>query len=481
MSEKWSKKRDEQPSVPNLYRAGYDISQCEVGVVHVGMGAFHRAHQAVYFDALMDKNRDLRWAIVGVNLCSEQSADLDKMAEQQGRYVLKTCAPDGQDTFRLIQVHKGFLDWSCNPQAAEDIVTRPSVKILSMTITEGGYYLGDDGELSLTHAYIAQELAGGPGKTIYAYLRGALNRRRCKNAGPITILCCDNLRKNGNVLSRNFIAYLQACGDIDLLAWLEKHVTFPCSMVDRITPRPSLAIVDEVRTHFDGTLEIAIHSEIFTQWVIEDVFLAQRPPLDTVGVQFVSDVTPYEEAKIRLLNGGHTVLAYLAALHGYQTYDQALRDLDLETFFDRFQTQEAIPALGKNLPIDLLAYSKKIKERFLNAALADSIVRITTDGASKFPIFILPTIKACFAMGIDPHCGLTAIASWYVFMRRVHDKRIAFAYADSNESIIQPFLASGQERNFASNVALWGAVPSRYPQFITQICAGITEMERRFG
>ena len=470
-----------RPKPPALLRSTYDRSATAVGVVHLGVGAFHRAHQATYFDAFMDRSGDLGWAIAGVNLRAGQSSNARRLNGRNGEYVLKTMPPEGPPEFRLVRSITGVLDWAEDASTAENILAEESVQAATVTVTESGYCLDKDGGLDLSNAEIRSELEGTGASTVYAYLRNALNRRRTAGTGPLTILCCDNIRDNGTMLERNLQAYLREVGDEGLSGWIESNVSFPCSMVDRITPRPDQAVSEEVSRLFEIEDDFTVHAEDYIQWVVEDNFRGARPDLSTVGVEMVKDVHPHETAKIRILNGGHTSVAYLGALLGHETFDAAIRTQRLTKAFDDFAFNEVIPTLDEDTPVDLPNYAKLIRRRFLNRNIADSIARIAMDGASKFPIFIVPTVRECLRRGIEPVRCVQAIASWYVFMRHARDGLIRFEYIDPLQDLVAAHLAERREASFAGLADLWGDIPTRYPKFVDSVCAEISRMSAEFS
>ncbi len=463
-----------------LLRTTYDRDSTRIGVVHVGVGAFHRAHQAVYFDEMMERTGDLRWAVAGVNLRPANSGELARLRRAGGAYVVKSYDPDGGSEFRMVRAHKAFFDWTQAPGGAEDLLAADGVRVLSITVTESGYCLGEDGAIDLDHPEIRAELRGAGKSSVYAYLRAALRKRRAAGGRPLTVLCCDNLRENGTMLRHNLERYLAAAGEPGLASWTAGRVSFPCSMVDRITPRPEARHAQEVAERFGIRDDFTIHCERFMQWVIDDRFIGGRPDLDAAGAELVEDVHPYEEAKIRILNGAHLALAYLAALRGFETYDAALRDPSLDAFFDALTTTEVLPSLPGATPVDLPAYRDSVKRRFLNRSIADRITRIAMDGVSKFPVFLLPTIRACFARSVVPHAALTSVASWYVFLRRLVAGRIEFDYVDPKLPMIRPLLAAGREEEFARLTALWGDTARRHPEFVRELCARIAELEVKY-
>ena len=462
-----------------LLTSTYSQADCKIGVVHVGLGAFHRAHQAYYFDAMMEKTNNLSWGIAATNLRAADSGAFSKM-QKDGGYVLKTMANDGTTECRLIRSHLAYEDWSVDSKAAENLLTNADVQLLTITVTESGYFLNEGGGLNSADEVLKAEVAGGPQVTIYGYLRAALNRRRVLDIGSITVLCCDNLRHNGTLLKQNFNRYLDLCGDKELLVWSGDYVTFPCTMVDRITPKPTSQTFEFVAREFGRENDASVLAEDFIQWVIEDAFAGKKPPLDAVGVQYVSTVDPYEETKIRILNGGHTGLAYFGALAGYTTFDQIMADPKFLKHLSDFQYKEVLPALGDDMPIDLEAYVETTKNRFQNTNIADTVERICMDGVSKFPVFILPTITRCFEIGITPVLGIRSIASWFVFAMRIADGSMAFDYADPRYEVIAQYVENGDSEGFANSEAMWGDLPARVPEFSRQLIREIYEIESHY-
>lgn len=457
----------------------YNQSDCDIGVVHLGYGAFHRAHQAVYIDDYMEQSGDLRWGIAAVNLRAAEAATFAEHARAKAGYVLKSVAPSGAVSLSRIRSHVAFSDWSTDQTKAEGLLALVSVKMVTITVTESGYYTDPDGALDLADPTISAELAGGSGQSIYAYLAAALMLRKDMIDAPITLCCCDNIRRNGKMLQRNFAAYLTALGLDDLAHWVAENVTFPCSMVDRITPRASIDLAQELSLVAGEPIENPIIAETFVQWVLEDHFATkipdEMPDLAVVGVTITKNVDPYEETKIRVLNGGHTCLAYLAALHGIETFDQAMMVPALFDHFWAFETQEVLPALTLELSFSKAKYLDDISSRFKNPAIADSIARICADGFAKFPIFIRPTLEDCLAQGIMPEHGIASIASWYVFAKHVQAGRISFEYNEPSWPILNALLGSD---DFIHSKQLWGDIPTKYPKFNDALRNAIKQMEQ---
>ena len=463
-----------------VFATDYDRADCDIGIVHVGYGAFHRAHQAVYVDDFMDRTGDLGWGIAAVNLRESESEAFAEAAAATDGYILKYTGTTAPTAWRMVRPHLAFADWSRDAAGAEALVALDTVHAITITVTESGYYLDDTGRLNLDDPIIAGEVKGGEGRSVYAYLHAALRRRFDAGGRPVSILCCDNIRGNGRMLAAALQSYLEACGEGDLVDWLRACVTFPCSMVDRITPRTTPVLVSEAKALFAGGSVSPIHSEDYIQWVLEDKFAGPMPDLAVAGVELVADVDPYEEAKIRILNGGHTGLAYLGALAGHSTFDEAMRDPALRRHFDGLEKEEVLPGIAIYLPFDRTAYCERIAERFANRAIADALERICMDGFAKFPIFIRPTLEGCLTRGITPrHCYLS-IASWYVYARRHAAGQVAVPYHEPNWHLLAPMLEAGHEMVFAGSSLLWGDLPDRFPDFAAAIVTSIQEIDQKW-
>jgi len=464
----------------NLISASsYDRSLCQVGVVHLGFGAFHRAHQAFYLDQYMDNTGDLRWGIGAVNLRSADAehfkAAADDNAEHQG-YFLKSYSGTGESKLQRVRSHVQFADWSTDKLGSEALLSLPTVHLVSITVTESGYYTDPDGNLNLNDPTIKAEIAGEQAVSVYGFLCEALTKRVATTNAPLTIACCDNIRQNGEMLRNNMLCYLKACNQNDLAQWIENHVAFPCSMVDRITPRSPAKLAEELSSLLGKPVTSPVMAEDFIQWVLQSEASAPMPELAKAGVTVTPDVHVYEETKIRVLNGGHTALAYLAALEGVGTFDAAMRVPHLLEHFEHFERQEALPALTLDLPFSKTDYLQAIIERFGNAAIGDTVARICADGMAKFPIFIRPTLEGCLQQGIVPTFAIRSIASWHTFARHVDAGKVGFDYVEPSWSELQPMLGT---EHFILNRQLWGELPTTYPEFADTLQQEINDMESK--
>lgn len=460
-----------------VHRTAYDRSAARIGVVHLGYGAFHRAHQAVYLDDYMEATGDLAWGIAAVNLRAEDSAGFAAAQKAEDGYLVKTMAPDGTRAYRMARPHVAFADWADNAERAEKLLALESVHVATVTVTESGYCLGDGGTLDMSHPAVARELNGGGKGTVYAYLGRALGRRMEGGGQPITVLCCDNIRANGRVLRQGLLDYLDALGQQETADWTRENVAFPCSMVDRITPRSSDSLAREATEIFPQREVSPVHAEDYMQWVVEDRMAGLFPDLGRCGVQIVDSVDPYEEAKIRILNGGHTGLAYMGALAGHDTFDQIMEDSRLRRHIDGWEVEEVLPGITIDLPFDKREYWNSVAARFGNRGLADSLERICMDGWAKFPVFVRPTLESCLEQGIRPRFGCDSVASWYVYARRCHLGESRIPYHEPQLERLRPLLALGQEEAFARSRDLWGDLSDRHEDFAADVVSAIHRME----
>lgn len=467
-----------------LRRTRYDRRDLQIGVVHLGYGAFHRAHQAVYLDDCMEACGDLRWGVAAVNLRACDSADFAAaaaVAQADDGFLLKTLAPGEGPAYRMVRSHAAFADWARSPVEAAGLLARDSVHAVTVTVTEGGYHLDPHGGLDLSSAEIAAEIGGGPGVSVYGYLAQALETRMAASGAPISVLCCDNIRGNGRMLERNLLAYLRAAGRDGLADWVQRSARFPCSMVDRITPRRTDALDAEISAAFPGRDLAPVHSEAFSQWVLENRFAGPFPDLGAAGVEVVEDVTPHEEAKIRILNGGHVGTCYHGALAGLRTFDEAMADPRTRAHFDAWEMENILPGIGDDLlPLDTRAYLDLVTARFENAGIADNLERIGMDGWAKVRQFVQPTLQACLERGMAPLRGYDSVGAWVVCVRRSVAGRLDFSYADSGWDCLEPLIAPGREGDFAADPRLWADLPESHPEFVPGITSAIERMNQQW-
>ena len=438
---------------------------CKIGIVHLGAGNFHRAHQALYINNYLNQTDDLNWGICAINLRKEEQKNFDYLNNRKGKYILKTISTSGDIKYNEIHSILNLIDWSKDKEEAENVLTNPSVEIVTMTVTESGYYISQNNKLNLNLKIVKDNIEKKESTIIFSYLLNALKKRMGLIDKEITLLCCDNIRENGLMLENALKNYVENSKEFELLEWINKKVSFPSCVVDRITPRPPDDLKKEIADNFSIQENCSVMAEPFIQWVIEDNFIGKRPYLEKVGVQFVKNVFPYEEAKIRILNGGHVALSYFGALKKYVTYDAAIADKELQQYFFELERKEIIPALGNEVPFDLEEYMMIIFDRFKNANIGDKLERIAMDGVGKFPIFILPTINKCFEKNIIPENSIDAIASWYVFMCKILSKDLNFNYYEPSWDWIKNYLSEDKIEDFVYSKELWGDTPKKFKKF----------------
>jgi mannitol 2-dehydrogenase len=375
---------------------GYDRAKVRAGIAHIGVGNFHRAHQALYIDRCLHLDGQEDWGIFGIGIRDGADARQKALAlqHQDTLYTLTEYAPDGSTSVRVIGSIVDYLHAPENPEKALALLSDPAIRIVSLTITEGGYNIDEvTGEFALDEASVHHDLTdSGDPITVFGYVVEALDRRRRAGIVPFTIMSCDNLHHNGDVARRSFVSFARA-RDPHLADWIDAHVAFPNSMVDRITP----SVPDEVRARvnaFSGIDDaVPVISESFLQWVIEDRFSAGRPALDKVGVLLRADVADYEDVKYRLLNASHTMLSYPAVLAGYHHVDEAMRNEGFFRYLKLFMERDVIPLLSAPDGVSLQDYKDEVLARFCNSATSDQLLRIAHDGIAKMPVFLVKTLR----------------------------------------------------------------------------------------
>ena len=451
--------------INDLNTPSFKKEECKIGIVHLGVGNFHRAHQALYINNYIEETKDANWGICGINLRKEERENFNFLKNREGKYILKTVSTDGDNEFSEIHSIQKLIDWSKDKEEAENILTDKNVEILTMTVTESGYYINKENNLNLQLQIVKDNIEQKENTIIFSFLLSALKKRMVSIDKEITLLCCDNIRENGLMLEKCLKKYVKESNELELLKWIEKKVSFPSCVVDRITPRAPEYLANEVKEKFNIDEKCSVMAEPFIQWVIEDNFIGKRPDLEKVGVQFVKNVFPYEETKIRILNGGHVALSYIGALKGHTTYDEAICDRELQRYFFELERKEIIPALENVAPFDLEEYMVVVFERFKNTNIGDRLERIAMDGVGKFPIFILPTINKCFELNIIPENSIESIASWYIFMKKIEDRTLTFNYYEPSWEWIKKYLKDEMLEKFIYNSDLWGETPNKYPMF----------------
>lgn len=412
--------------LPRLHRKAGE--RARPGIVHLGLGAFFRAHGAIYIAEAMEKSGG-DWGIVGVSLMRPDQRDL--LAPQDFAYTAVELGPNGE-TPRVISVINNVLVARENPQAVLDAMSDPAIRIVSLTVTEKGYcHEPSTGRLNRAHPDIVHDLEHPEAPlSAVGYLVRAL--QRCRDAGnrPFTVLCCDNLPENGKVV-RGVVTEFAGMVDPVLADWIATQGTFPSTMVDRIVPATKPEDIERLSRR-TGVLDLSpVMHEPFRQWVVEDHFVdGERPDLGAVSVQLVKDVTPFEHMKLRCLNGTHSALAYLGYLAGHETISDTVADPDFARFCKRLWRNEIVPGLKAPEGIDLVAYTAALFDRYSNPAIRHRTWQIAMDGSQKLPQRILLTLGENLRAG-RPVEGLTlAVAAWMRYVGGVDERGHAIDVRD---------------------------------------------------
>ncbi len=391
----------------------YDRSAVTTGIVHFGVGGFHRAHEAMYLDRLMEQGLALDWGICGVGVMPPDLKMRDVMDAQDCLYTLVLKAPDGSWEPRVIGSIVQYLYAPDDPDAVIEKMADPATRIVSLTVTEGGYNFHPvTGKFDAENPAVKADLQpGAVPTTTFGLITEALVRRRERGVAPFTIMSCDNIQGNGHVASEVFTAYARL-REPELGDWVAAEVSFPSSMVDRITPATTDDDRAEISERFGVEDAWPVVCEPFTQWALEDSLPEGRPPLEEAGVQVVADVEPYELMKLRLLNAGHQGLGYFGYLAGYRLVHEAAQDRLISTFLLAYMDAEATPTLSPVPGVDLADYKATLIERFSNPAVRDTVARLCAESSDRIPKWVLPVIRENLAAGRDVALATAIVASW---------------------------------------------------------------------
>lgn len=411
-------------SVPPSMRGELDPRQLGNGIVHLGIGGFHRAHQAVHTEDAMLAAGETSWGITGV---TQRSARVrDQLAPQDGLYSV--AVRDGSDTsHRVVSAVREVLDGATETPVLLERLADPGVTVVTLTVTEKAYRLDPRTQrLDAGDPLLRSDAAGDTGDTpttVVGRLVAGLRRRRRSDSGPLAVVCCDNLTDNGALLRQAVYDYCALTADGESLAtWVAEHVTFPSTMVDRIVPATSDADLKEAARALGLCDEGAVVAEPFSQWVIEDAFRSARPAWELAGALLVSDVRPYELTKLRTLNGCHSLLAYLGGLAGKRTIAEAVWDDELAALARKLG-EEARPTLPTAPGIDHPAYLETVLRRFANPALGHTTSQVASDGSLKIGPRLLGTVTDSLLMSTEPRIATLTIAAWlrHILVQRTDD------------------------------------------------------------
>jgi mannitol 2-dehydrogenase len=414
----------------------YDRGDLTPGIVHIGLGNFHRAHMAVYLDDLFALGLDHDWAILGAGVRAGDARMRDALMAQDCLSTVITLDPVKGTNARRVGAMTGFIEVQADNAALIAAMSDPSIRIVSLTVTEGGYFVDSKGAFDPSHADIAHDVAHpDQPMTAFGAILAALRARRNAGVAPFTVMSCDNLPGNGHV-THGTVCGLARLQDKDFAAWVDANVAFPNGMVDRITPAtgPRERALAETYGLHDP---VPVTCEPFRQWVLEDNFPTGRPALEKVGVTFTSQVHAYESMKIRILNGGHAVIAYPSALLDLILVHEAMADPLIHAFLEKVERQEILSFVPPVPDTDVAAYVDLIVDRFSNPHIADTTARLCLDGSNRQPKFIVPSLRDNLAAGKLPKGLILLSALWCRYCSGTTDSGVAIPPNDPDWNNLQ--------------------------------------------
>jgi mannitol 2-dehydrogenase len=462
----------------DVARPAYDRSRVKVGIVHFGVGGFHRAHQAMYLDRLMNQGEALDWGICGVGIMPVDRRMRDVLRAQDGLYTLVVKHPDGSYEARVIGSIVDYRYVPDDPEAAIELMAAPATRIVSLTITEGGYNFHHvTGAFNFDDPGVVHDLgAGAVPRTSFGLITEALRRRRARGVAPFTVASCDNIQGNGQVAREMFTAFAgrkdPALGD-----WIRDVVAFPNAMVDRITPVTSKDDIAQVAERFGIDDGWPVVCEPFTQWVIEDHFPTGRPAWEHVGAQMVENVVPYELMKLRLLNAGHQALAYFGCLAGYRYAHEVAGDPLFARFLLDYMTLEGTPTLDPVPGVDLDDYRRTLIARFANQEVRDTLARLCAETSDRIPKFLLPVVRAQLACGGEMARSAAVVASWARYAEGRDEQGQPIEVVDRLRDELMAIAAHNRENitAFIENRELFGDLVDQ-PRFVAAYREALTSL-----
>jgi mannitol 2-dehydrogenase len=447
----------------------YDREALTVGIVHFGVGGFHRAHQAMYLDELMNRGEAHDWAICGVGVLPGDRAMAEALHGQDMLYSVMLKHPDGSRDARVVGSIVDYLFAPDDPEAVIARMADPGVRIVSLTITEGGYSIDPvSGEFDPASPDLAADLERGLAapSSAFGLIVAALRRRRDAGIAPFTVQSCDNIQANGDVARRAISGFVRLL-DSELADWIVSDVAFPNAMVDRITPVTTTADRDELRERYGIEDAWPVVCEPFTQWVVEDAFPLGRPAWENVGVQLVGDVLPYELMKLRLLNASHQALTYFGYLLGHRYAHDAVADPRIAELLRRYMAREASPTLDPVPGVDLDSYRGQLIERFANPEIRDTLARLCAETSDRIPKWLLPVVRDDLAAGVPVPYAAAVVASWARYALGVDEEGAPIEVVDRLRDELAERAAREQEQPgaFIRNRELFGDL-AEHPEFM---------------
>ncbi len=424
----------------------YDRSKVTPGIVHFGVGGFHRAHQANYLDQVMSLGESMDFGIIGVGLMPSDAHMRDVMEAQDYLYTLVDKNPAGEWHARVVGSEIGYLYGPDDPRAVIEQLADPAIRIVSLTITEGGYNFDQvTGDFIADNPAIQAELVPGAlPTTVFGYLYEGMKLRRERGVTPFTVMCCDNIQENGAVVKKALTSYA-ALRDPAFADWIASTVHFPSSMVDRITPQTTDQDRADVAERYGVEDGWPVVCESFIQWALTDDFPTGRPKYELVGVQTVHDVVPFELMKLRLLNCSHQAIAYFAQLAGIHYVHEAMADPDIRTYVRAFMDFDATPSVPPVPGEDLDVYKDTLIARFSSPAVCDTTARLAQEGSDRLPKWLIPMVKERLAVGGDIRRSAAMTAAWAKYCEAVDDSGAPITIVDNAKDSIMA--AAAQQKD----------------------------------
>lgn len=459
----------------------YDRSSLGQAIVHIGVGGFHRAHQTIYTEDLFNINEAFEWGFCGIGLLPGDQKMRDVLQQQDYLYTLVERSAD-EEKVRIVGAIVNFI---YAPDAIELAIAKmasPATKIVSLTITEGGYYMQDgSGMFNADHPDIQHDLVNpDTPRSSFGFLLAALDRRRKASIKPFTIMSCDNIQGNGSITKKMLLAFAELANP-ELAGWIADNASFPNSMVDRITPATTDELRDRLHDRFGILDRWPVTTEPFKQWVLEDKFTLGRPSWELTGVKMTTDVLPYEKMKIRLLNASHQALCYIGILLGYEFVHETMQDQDIRRLVQAMMDVEVTPILPKVPGVDLTSYKYQLLERFANPAIQDQLARIAIYGSTGLPKFVLPTIEEQLERGGSYHRLAFTVACWMRCLQGIDDRGRAITMMDPNaETLSAIALERAQQVDyFLSQCGLFPMQLITSPEFVGLVQRYLTMLHEK--
>jgi mannitol 2-dehydrogenase len=462
------------PALENICGVpSYDPGKIVPGIVHIGVGSFHRSHQAYILDKYIAETKDFGWGVLGAGVLPGDVALRDALKSQDFLYTLMEKEESGAAVER-VQIIGSLVDMMVVPEDTSTFISRIAdcqVRIVTLTITEGGYKIDHaTGKFRSDDPDIQYDILNqNTPRTVFGLITAALKLRRERGEKPFTVLSCDNLQSNGDICRESMLAFCRLI-DTELASWVQENGAFPNSMVDRITPATTDDDRKHLRTQYGIDDNWPVVSEPFFQWVVEDNFSQGRPALEKVGVQFTRDVAPYEKMKLRLLNASHSALGYLGYLCGYDHIHDIARNHRFQQMLHQYMYKEAIPTLDPVPGIDLEQYCESLVKRFSNSAIKDKTLRICRDGSAKIPRFLLPVVSDLKNKNQPFNVAALVVASWWRFLKGVDYTGREIPIDDPERELLVERAGNGirdflQTRSIFGDLGTWAPFASKVEQY----------------